>query len=99
MKLRMIEWTFLAMFGGCGIVASIESLADAPTLQVGAFGLVGFVVSMSHRQSKEQRGDIRRNQDRMAQLIADDTDAKNRLAEALGDRPCLAGDSRTKNAG
>jgi len=96
MILRALELGSLALFGTCSLAVSLIPESTEPFLQFGALGLVGFMVFQNYRQSRDKDKTISSQSERMARLIADDTDAKNRLAQVLEDRPCIAKDQRIK---
>ncbi len=98
--LRFFEISALAVFSACHVAVG----ASVPTgnfLQFGALGLVAFMILQNYRQQNalgkviaEKDRAIAEQNGRMANLIAADTDAKNRLADVLKDRTCLVGDVR-----
>lgn len=94
MFIRSVELSFLSLFGGCGLLAAIQTAPQTALLQFGALGLVGFMVMQNARQRKELHTSIDKNQDRYAALVTRETEAKHRLCDLLGDRPCLLNDSR-----
>lgn len=92
-----------------GKLFAILALGSASTVvstgtgwvQYGALGLCGFMVMFLINHIKAQAkviekkdDEIKENNKELRRLLKDDISAKNRLAEALEDRPCICGDSR-----
>ena len=65
-------------------------------LQYGALGLCALMVINSIRERRQMAAELDRRARRMEDLVKHNTDAMNRLAQALGDRPCLREDSRVR---
>ena len=67
-------------------------------LQFGALGLCAFMVMQNYRAQRAMAAELDRRNQRMEDLVAHNTESMNRLAQALGDRPCLREDSRIRHA-
>ena len=74
------------------------ALAQVPAgLQYGALGLCAVMVLHNAYERRAQAKELDRRAQVMEGLIQANTAAMNRLAGALGDRPCLADDSRVRD--
>ncbi len=91
--IKLFELTSLGVFAGCSMLSSAGAMPDW-TKGITLLSLVAFMVFQSYRQQSAMGKQLDKQAARLAQLVADDTDAKNRLAQCLEDRPCLKGDQR-----
>lgn len=80
-------------------LASGTAAANTGTgpVQYGALGLCGVMVVFLISHIKAQAEIIKAKDEKLTELLTDDIKAKNRLAEALEDRPCICEDSRVKD--
>ena len=91
--IKLLELTSFGVFAGCSTLASVGTWPEL-TKGITLISLLAFMVFQSYRQQTAMGKQLDKQNARLAQLVADDTDAKNRLAQALEDRPCLKGDQR-----
>lgn len=75
------------------IAASSENL-QPPYLQYGALGLCAFLVACLVKYLFHQSDLLTKQNEKLADLTKNNTEAYNRLANMLEDRPCLKKDSR-----
>jgi len=101
MFLRACELSALGLFTICGIADSATGANTEPFLQYGALGLVGFMVLQNYRQHRDTCKVVRekdqllqKQNERIARLVAEQTEAAHRLAEVLEDRSRIAKDKR-----
>jgi len=86
--IRLLELSCLSVFAGVNLLAQ----ADVPPIvqKVGLLGLIAFMVVQNYRQSHENTKELNARNRRLEKLVADDIDAKRRLAEALHNLPPLS---------
>jgi len=99
-----IQCVCLAVFA-LGTLASAGSggMLEEMVMRFGALALVGFMVIQNYRQQRATNKVLERKdqegthaQERLARLTAEQTEATNRLAKALEDRPCLVGEGKLR---
>ena len=101
---RTAELSCLAIFAAASMAdAASAGLADAPMLQLGALGLVGFMVAQNYRQGRRMAevldrkdGEIRRAEARANRLAIEFTEAVHGLTTTLAARPCIAAQEKEK---
>lgn len=101
--IRLLELGSLGTYAGASLAASV--MATPPDwLQLGALGIVGFMVFQNYRQNREMRQLIAEKDARLERRAAearqtneDYNRVQNRLCEVLEDRPCLVDDQRIKS--
>lgn len=99
MIVKVCEISSLAVFAAAGVAADLVGPAIPWAdwiMRFGALGLCGFMVFQNYRQMRETNRVLNRKDAEIRRLSDNSVAAMNRIAEALEDRPCLAGDSRVQ---
>lgn len=104
----MIKILSLAAVGLSGITMASTDMAAPAVVQYGALGLCGSVVfflcryllvmtELNQKERLRMVESLEKKDSRNEALLEKNTMAYNRLADLLSDRPCLYGDTRSKN--
>lgn len=88
----------LGLFAAVSMIqAAVEGIPQGPLLQLGALGLVGFMVAQNYRQRANidevldrKDAEIHKADARANRLAVEFTDAVNNLTATLAARPCVA---------
>lgn len=100
--MKIFELCSFSVFGASSLAASAVG-GDAPQwlFQFGALGLCAFMVFQNYNQQNRltkvidrKDGEIGTLVDRLEEISSRQAEGLARLAQALEDRPCVAGDQR-----
>ena len=95
---KAVEISSLALFAAVAMLQTlVEGIPQGPILQLGALGLVGFMVAQNYRQGGQlskvldrKDAEIRDAEARANIMAREFTEAVRYLTTTLAERPCVA---------